>query len=194
MKKSTRETAAKQLAKETLVKDEIERLSVSLLPKVENARACYEHAYGTIVKLTIESPDDRLRFDCAKWLRAEYEKRALLTADTVMEPTSKGTPDSTEEVLASLRRLYTKAMIPPAVENPLTLAVDAEGVTPEADARSSEALNEPPEVPRAEESESLEPGSAENEAWADGPEEKPVFRRVPVPGHFPPKFKRALAT
>jgi hypothetical protein len=80
MKGSTLETAAKQLAKKTRVKAEIERQTLELLPWVEDMRAAYDHAFSTILRLTIESPDERLRFDAARWLRAEYEKREQLTA------------------------------------------------------------------------------------------------------------------
>src|SRR6516165_1940673 len=73
MKRSTLETAAKQLAKKTRVKAEIERLTLEMLPRVEDMRRAYDHAFSTILKLTIESPDDRLRFDASRWLRAEYE-------------------------------------------------------------------------------------------------------------------------
>ena len=65
LQRASREVAAKKLAKKPKVRGEIERLTLQLLPHVKDLKAAYAHAFSTIVRLTLESADDRLRFDAA---------------------------------------------------------------------------------------------------------------------------------
>jgi hypothetical protein len=172
MKQSTRETAAKQAAKNPRVKAEIERLTLELLPKVEDMRAAYEHAYSTILKLTIESPDDRIRFDAARWLRAEYEKREQLSDEPA--------PDPTQETLAALHELYERVMRTPGMQPPLTLEVGPEDNAPETASPPSDLSAD------AAVAEAALPEDRSGEV-----EERPDVRerdtmRSHVPGRFPP--------
>jgi hypothetical protein len=125
MKKSTREVAAKKVAKRPQVKAEIERLTLELLPPVQDMRASYHHAFSTILKVTMESPDDRLRFDAARWLLAECERRGQLS-ERQEQRAEKAAPEGTEAVIAELRALYAKAGLRPRdTEAPLVVEVDA---------------------------------------------------------------------
>jgi hypothetical protein len=189
MKRSTREVAAKKLAKRTGVKAEIQRLTLELLPKVEDMRAAYEHAFSTIVRLTIESPDDRLRFDAARWLRAECEKQEQLTYKAGSRLTVQAVPESTESVLEALRKLYEKAGITRGVGSPLMLEVDAEVASPETNGPSINALREFAEAPVLEQDASSERPVGEGEASPNAPE-GPMFSRVSIPGRFPPQFRK----
>jgi hypothetical protein len=181
MQKATREVAAKKLAKKPRVKSEIERLTLELLPRVEDMRAAYDHAFSTILKLTIESPDDRLRFDAARWLRAEYERREQLV--------EKALPGPTEAVIADLHRLYEKALGPRDAENPLVLEVDAESeaaVTPGPPSEPSQlAANA-----LAEEPADADGGPVQRETRLNSLDSEPVFRRELIPGRFPPQYRR----
>ena len=126
MKRSTRAVAAKKLAKKPKVKGEIERLTLELLPQVQDMRAAYHHAFSTVLKLTMETPDDRLRFDAARWLLAECERREQLAARRE-QLAERAAPERTEAVIAQLRTLYIKAGLrPPDEEDPLVVEVDAE--------------------------------------------------------------------
>jgi hypothetical protein len=181
MKRSTLETAAKQLAKKTRVKAEIERLTLEMLAPVEDMRRAYEHAFSTILRLTIESSDDRLRFDAARWLRAEYERREQLA--------EKAPPGPTEAVIADLRRLYEKALGPRDEENPLVLEIDAEN-------ERAVTLAPPPEPSQlaanalAEEPADADDSPTERETRLNSQDSEPMFRREAIPGRFPPEFRK----
>jgi len=53
MKKGSLEVVSKKAAKHPKVKAEIERLLIQLLPPVPDMRAAYEHAFATVIKLSI---------------------------------------------------------------------------------------------------------------------------------------------
>jgi hypothetical protein len=53
---------------------------------MEDLRSVYQHSFGLIVTLSIVSRDDRVRFDCARWLRAECERQEQLIAKLRPEP------------------------------------------------------------------------------------------------------------
>ena len=179
MQKATREVAAKRLAKKPLVKSEIERLTLEMLPPVEDMRAAYQHAFSTVVKLTIESPDDRLRFDAARWLRAEYERREQLI--------EKELPGR-NELITDLRRIYEEALGPRDVGKPLVLEVDAES--------EARATSTPPPEPSqlavnalADEPAETDGGPAERETHLNARDDEPIFRREAIPGRFPPAYR-----
>ena len=179
MKKSSLEVVSKKAAKHPKVKAEIERLLIQLLPPVPDMRAAYEHAFATVIKLSIESRDDRVRFDCARWLRAECERQEQLMAAARPEPEA-------ERMLASLRALYAK--IQGSASHPAQAELDMAGKV--AGAAGSPA--EPPttSVDAAEvHVETGESGRPDECSNAEESSAQPEFRRVPVPGHHPPRFK-----
>jgi hypothetical protein len=181
MKKSSLEVVSKKAAKHPKVKAEIERLLIQLLPPVQDMRAAYEHAFATVIKLSIESRDDRVRFDCARWLRAECERQERLLAAVRPEPEA-------ERMLAGLRALYARIEAGRSAtgQAPLVIAGDA------ADADGDGATAEPPTTAvdavevHVEAGESQRPDECSDAEESSAP---PEFRRVPVPGHYPPKFK-----
>jgi hypothetical protein len=141
-------------------------------------RAAYEHAFATVIKLSIESRDDRVRFDCARWLRAECERQEQLMAAARPEPEA-------ERMLAALRALH--ARIEACASAP---AQPLEMVEHVADADGSPAV--PPEITMAASEVEAGPGESERPDDCSDTEEssdQPEFRRVPIPGHHPPKFK-----
>jgi hypothetical protein len=188
MKRSTLETTAKKAAKNPQVKAEIERLTLELLPPVEDMKRAYQHALATIVRLTIETPDDRLRFDCARWLLTECQRQEQLTQRQEQLP-EKAAPERTEAIMADLRRLYEMALGPRDAENPLVLEVDL---------RSEEAITHtPPLAPSqlaadtaVDEAVEADGGHADCETHLDSPESEPMFRRELIPGRFPPTYRR----
>jgi hypothetical protein len=182
MKKSTLEAEAKKAAKHPKVRAEVARLSMELLPPVENLRAAYQHALSTILRLTIDSRDDRLRFDAARWLVAQYEKREELEEKQSV-PTGGVVEVNREAIIRELKELYRRAL--------------------------PELVNEPPLVEVvAEDTPSLEPSAPGEEAGdpagsADGEEDRATTATAPAPqvmeritpaGYFPPKFRRIPAT
>jgi hypothetical protein len=178
MKKGSLEVVSKKAAKHPKVKAEIERLLIQLLPPVQDMRAAYEHAFSTVIKLSIESRDDRVRFDCARWLRAEYERQEQLITAVRPEP-------ETERMLATLRALYIQ--IEGTAAHPVRPLEMVEDV---ADADGLPAV--PPETTMAAAEGHAEAEEAEmGDDWPDAEESsaQPAFRRVPIPGHYPPKFK-----
>jgi hypothetical protein len=178
MKRGTRETAAKQAAKNPRVKAEIARLTLELLPPVEDLHAAYEHAFSAILKLTLESRDDRVRFDAARWLRAEVERQEQKLAATRPEPEA-------ERMLAALRALYARiegcAGAPVQALEMVTEVADADG----SPAVPTETTMSAPEVHAEAEGSEMGDDCSDTEK----PSAQPEFRRVPIPGHHPPKFK-----
>jgi hypothetical protein len=161
MKRSTLETAAKQAAKNPRVKAEIDRLSIELLPQVKDMRAAYEHAFCTILKLSIESRNDRLRFDAARWVCAEFEKRQQLTRSA---PTV-----SVESLLDDLRDFCERESGRGTEEEPLVLEAVAQDEALEPLVKSQP--------------EPAGPGAA-------APDSEPAFQVVCVPGRFPPAYRK----
>lgn len=172
MQKATRQVAARRLAKRPGIKSEIERLTLQLLSPVEDMQAVYHHAFSTIVQLTLESADDRLRFDAARWLLAESERREQL-AQRREKLVEKAAPERTETVIAQLRQLYAVAGLSPRdTETPLVVEVNAESES------------------EAEESAEADVDPVEAESSADSHKNEPLFRREPVPGTFPQRFRK----
>jgi hypothetical protein len=190
MKKGTLDTVAKKAAKNPRVKAEIGRLTLEMLPRVEDMRAAYHHAFSTILKLTIDSQDDRLRFDAARWVRAEYEKRERLAPDIVTESHAESAPESAERVIEALRGLYAKAFGTQQAGEPLMLEVEVEGTVPEGDCAPVESPDGHTDASGAEEPASSKGDSTETDRCPDGEQSEPMFSWVPVPGRFPPKFRR----
>jgi hypothetical protein len=188
MKRTTREVAAKKAAKHPRVRSEITRLTMEMLPKVEDMRRAYDHALAVILRLTVESPDDRLRFDAARWIRTECEKNGRLAAEIVTESRARVARESPEQIIAELRAIYAKALGPQPAGEPLTLEVAVEGVAPEANCVSAESPDVLADASGAEKLASYD--SAESEGRPEADESGPLFRRVAVPGTFPPKFRR----
>jgi hypothetical protein len=95
-------------------------------------RIC-EHALSTVVKLTVESRDERLRFDAARWLVAQYEKREELEqkrhvpGEGVMEV-------NRDAIIEELKGLYRRALPEHVKEPPLVELVAAEGAPDDASA------------------------------------------------------------
>jgi hypothetical protein len=181
MKKGTLEVEAKKVAKHPKVQAEVARLTLQLLPPVEDMRAAYEHAFSTVLRLTIESPDERLRFDAARWLRAEYERNKELAYE---HSTSKVQEEleSGRRALAILHTLYEQ-MDRPAAEEPLTLETE-EGMvlsTISDLVQTPRELTNPVEVKGTQEPDIR---GRENESHSE-----PRAKRVPIPGSFPPRFK-----
>jgi hypothetical protein len=180
MNKGSLEAESKKVAKHPKVKAEIERLRLALLPPLEDLKAVYDHAYAAVVRLSVESPDERLRFDACRWLRAEYEKQQQSAAEVLPAPAA--------ETLEALRALYRQIEATATAAEPLTLDVEREGrvlevteatTPPEAVAGMSAAVEDT--VPEC--------ASAEDEL-PDEPESGPMFRREPVAGTFPQQFRR----
>jgi hypothetical protein len=188
MQKATRQVAARRLAKRPGVRTEIERLTLELLPPVQDMRAAYHHAFSTIVQLTLDSVDDRLRFDAARWLLAECERREQLAQQ--QELAEKAAPDRTEAVIAELRGLYAMAGLRPrGTEAPLVMEVDAESESavnpappPEPSQFAADAL--------AEEPADADGGPTERETRLNSQDSEPMFRREQIPGRFPPQYRR----
>ena len=181
MRKGTLEVEAKKTAKHPRVKAEIERLMLELLPQVQDMRAAYEHALSTVLRLTIEGTDDRLRFDCARWLRAECEKNQQLidghATSEIQEELETG-----RRALAILHTLYEQMDRPPA-EDPLTLETE-EGM---ALSTTGDLVLTPRELTiSAAVKGTQEPDSRGTE---DEPHSDPRTKRVPIPGSFPPRFR-----
>jgi hypothetical protein len=176
MKRSTRDTAAKQTAKNPRVKAEITRLTLELMPPVEDMRAVYGHALSVIVKLSTESSDDRVRFDCARWMRAECERQEQLLAASRPEP-------ETERMLGALRALYAE------IEGYAGAPTQAlEMVADVANTAASPA--EPLEITMASVHAEIEEPKGDDEiSDTEESSAQPEFRRLPVPGHYPPRFK-----
>lgn len=180
MKRGTLEVEAKKTAKHPRVKAEIERLMLELLPPVANMRAAYDHAFSTILKLTLEAPDLRLRFDAARWLRDEYERRQQLEAPTVSE--------SAEMALATLRELYQQIQAMPERDGPLTVEIDQETDAMETDALSLAAPGDTVAITTVD-----APAAPADACTGEGhqvPSSDQKFALVPVPGSFPRKFRR----
>jgi hypothetical protein len=181
MKRSTRETAAKQTAKIPKVAAAIEKLTLELLPPMEDLRAVYQHSLSAIAKLSIESRDDRVRFDCARWLRAECERNQQLACERT-PPAVQEELETGRRALAILHALYAQ-MDQPASQGPLTLETQ-EGMVQSATGdlvQTPRELTTPVEVKGGQGPDS---GRPENE-----PHSEPREKRVPIPGSFPPRFK-----
>jgi hypothetical protein len=178
MKKSTLEAEAKKAAKHPKVRAEVARLTLELLPPVENLRAAYQHALSTILRLTIDSRDDRLRFDAARWLVAQYEKREELEERRV--PTGSVVEVNREAIIQDLKELYRRALPELVNEPPLVEVVAADG---ESYAPEDEAENPVGSVRAEEDHATIAPTPA-----------PPATERRAIPGYFPPKFRRAPAS
>jgi hypothetical protein len=182
MKKSSLEVESKKAAKHPKVKAEIERLRLQLLPPVEDLRAIYQHSLSAVIKLSIESHDDRVRFDAARWLRAEVEREEQKLAAARTEPEA-------ERLLTVLRSLYNKiegSASHPA-QPPLEMvpdAMDADGSPGEPPTTSVDVAEVHAE---AGVSEKPDERSDAVDALASVPQ---VMKRVTPPGYFPAKFKR----
>jgi hypothetical protein len=189
MKQATREVAAKKLAKKPKVRGEIERLTLELLPPVQDMRAAYHHSFSTIVQLTLESADDRLRFDAARWLLAECERREELAARRE-QLAEKAAPVRTEAIIAELRLLYEKAGLRPRdVEAPLVVEVDAESEAALTAAPAPELSAFAAGTVAGEASEA-DSRPAERETCLDSQGTERMFREEPVPGTFPQRFRK----
>jgi hypothetical protein len=181
MKKGTLEVEAKKAAKHPKVQAEVARLTLQLLPPVEDMRAAYQHAFSTVLRLTIESPDERLRFDAARWLRAECEKNKQLACGQATSEVQEEL-ESGRRALAILRRLHEQ-MDRPVAEEPLTQETEKGMLL----STTSDLVQTPREVPTPVEvkgRQEPDSGRPENE-----PHSGPRTKRVPVPGSFPPRFK-----
>jgi hypothetical protein len=179
MKKGTLETEAKKAAKHPKVRAEVARLSLELLPPVRDMRAAYDHAFSTILKLTLDdNSDGRLRFDCARWLRSEYERQQQLAAEALPAPA--------EDALAVLRTLYHEIEAS-AAANPLMLDVEREGHTKETvtEPMAAEEVADATLAKNASDAECRVP-----EETRTKPESGPIFSKEPVPGRFPPAYQR----
>jgi hypothetical protein len=179
MKKGTLEVEARKTAKHPRVKAEIERLLLQLLPPVQDMRAVYEHALSTVIKLSIESRDDRVRLDCARWLRAECERQEQLMAAVRPEP-------ETERMLTALRALYVQ--IEGGASYPAQAALEIVGDVKDADCSPAE-----PHTTAVDTAEihAVDKDSEKSEERCGATESsaQPEFRREAVPGHYPPKFR-----
>jgi hypothetical protein len=154
-------------------------LTLELLPPIQDMRAAYEHAFSTIVRLTIESPDERLRFDAARWVRNEFERREQLMAAVRPEPEA-------ERLLAALRSLHTQ--IEGGVSYPAQAALEIVGDVKDADCSPAEP---PTTSVGAAENHAVDEDSEKSDerTGAEASSAQPVFRREAVPGHYPPKFR-----
>jgi hypothetical protein len=175
MKKGTLDTTAKKLAKKPRVGAEIDRLTLELLPPMQDLRQAYEHALSTIVKLTIDSPDERLRFDAARWLVAQYEKREEL--EEKRQVRVGGVVEmSREAILEQLRALYRQNLPERRNQPPLVEVVAVED-TPSGDSSACEEEQTPA-------------ASGEEVHATPTPASAPRVReRITPPGYFPPKFR-----
>jgi hypothetical protein len=182
MKKGTLDTTAKKLAKKPKVAAEIERLTLELLPPVTDLKRAYDHALSTILRLTIESPDERLRFDAARWLVVQYEKREELEQKQSV-PTGGVVEVNREAIIQDLKELYRRALPEPVNETPLVEAVAEDLPGGEHSAPEDEAENPVGSVCAEEDRATIAPTPA-----------PPATERRAIPGYFPPKFRRTPAT
>jgi hypothetical protein len=175
MKKGTLDTTAKKLAKKPRVGAEIERLTLELLPPIQDLKQAYEHALSTIVRLTIDSPDERLRFDAARWLVAQYEKREELEGRRAVGGVVEV---SREGIIEHLRELYRQNLPERFNQPPLVEVVNAEDT-------SSAELS----VPEEEQTPAGIDRGGEVHADPDPASAPRVPARITPPGYFPPKFR-----
>jgi hypothetical protein len=184
MKKGTLDTAAKKAAKNPRVKAEVERLTLELLPPVEDMRRAYDHAFSTIVRLTIDSTDARLRFDAARWVVAQCEKREELE-EKQRVPAGDAVPVNRESIIQELRGLYRKALPERAHEQPL---VEVAAIDDRPGVESTERHPEDswsPNITQAQE-ESRKMTFPTSKGRGTG--------YTTVPGHFPPRHKKTPAS
>jgi hypothetical protein len=184
MGKESLNVAAKRLAKLPRVEAEIRRLTLELLPPIEDMKAVYSHAFSTIVKLTLDdNADKRLRFDAARWLRAECERQEQLMAAVRPEPEA-------ERMLSALRSLYVQieGITSQTAQGPLEIEGDV--------ADTGDSLAEPPGTSLdAAEIHAVDEDSEKSDerSGAEESSAQPVFRREAVPGHYPPRFRSIRA-
>jgi hypothetical protein len=177
MKKGTLEVEARKTAKHPRVKAEIERLLLQMLPAVSDMKRAYQHSFAAILKLSIDSTSEQMRFKCACWLRRECERQSQLLAAVRPEPEE-------ERMLAALRTLYVQ--IEGGASHP---AQALEMVDDVADADGSPAEVAETTMAAAEVHGEAEDSERDDDHCEEEESSQPAFRRGPVPGHYPPKFK-----
>jgi hypothetical protein len=115
-------------------------------------------------------------------VRAEYEKLQQMAPEALPAPA--------EEALRILRALYDQMETAAGAAEPLTLEVQQE--------ENPLETGDAPMVPAVVVSGAVtEPGVMTERATAGGepqnvPESGPIFRREPVPGSFPQRFRRIV--
>jgi hypothetical protein len=98
-----------------------------LLPDPGDVRDLHAHAMGVVVELSLHSPDHRVRFQAATWLREETGK--LIEERKKLEQAVEPSVAQERSVLvAELREIYATAL-PKFAQRPLVEEVVAEDRT-----------------------------------------------------------------
>ena len=188
--KATESEGAKRVAHLPKVVAEVQRLT--LLRSPHDAAAQSEHIAARLLELT-KSPEPEVALRAiAQW--AELEKRGLLRPRPIEQSADSGrrpSADDRRQIIDQLRALYQKALPKPQnfaeqlgqpiteLPKPHDLAIDVE-LTDTASTVTPQAM--------AVDDASCEPSPVDNSMKRPEPIKK--FGLAPIPGYFPPRFRR----
>jgi hypothetical protein len=164
---------AKRIAKHPGIAAEVAQLRLRYMPAEGTMEALYQHALATMVDLT-NSDDPRTRFAAACWLYQEAKEHKRLTASTPSR-------DTADRALEVLRGLYQKleASDKPGEPFVLDVAEENEGMGAKVEGTSS--------VKSSTVSDTI--GADEIQVPLNTPVNAEAYKRVPIPGYYPRRFR-----
>jgi hypothetical protein len=177
---------AKRSAKHPAIAARIRELQVELLPAPEDMRAVYQHGLAVILQLSITSEDSRVRLRALDEILAELHdlyRRAPTQEPLEMvsheeEPCGQGgevlePPDESSVVEAQWNRegveeaaTTANVLLPARCTKEASEATDLEVLEPSTVEDATETLVSPAPAPEMQ------------------------YDLVPIPGYFPPRFRR----
>jgi len=177
---------AKRAAKHPQIAARIKALQTELLPSPDDVAKIRGHALSVAIRLSLSSPDDRIKLKAATWLYQEAEKWAALEAAKPRDHAARP-GDERATIIAELSALYRKAL--PDREPPLVEEVRSAPTAYEAEGMPASEMELPEESSMELSCETAAVEDVEEPVATMAPEQYTMERTTPA-GFFPAKFRK----